>query len=307
MGAGSTRALADVNEHQVHIHINLDVPVVKLQQALGRVLSLTAYALHCNDVATSTSFALPASTFELHLGVPVDWTPAQARQDAANWHLACGLRDAVEFVNLFLDEVNKALSGWQLAIRSARAESVTLSDMKRAIDDQPAHFHKLGMPDKIRAITSEYNFSTDDVLTHHVLSINAARRCLVHRFGLVGSMDSTRDGVLSVTWQRLAVSIAGPSGERIVIPPAIASGGELVRMVTQQQAKTFALGSQVSFTQQEFAELLWTFLSFGLSTLERLKHYASVHGLTINEASAAAIHPQAEAGDAGGSPVEPLQ
>jgi hypothetical protein len=223
---------------------------------------------------------LPGTSISLSFAGPNPWPIEEAREGFQHWVLGNGLRNASEAISGFLEAARAVLAVWQVAIRN-RTESITDVDLHEATVNQQRRFHRLGLPDKITNLKKTYSLSLDPDLVTHLQSINAARNCLVHRRGIVQELDLNEDGALRVSWRRLALVIAGADGEREYFPGVIVAPGERVGVSQRDASKSFPLGTAITFSVQEFADVCWSLVLFCTSTTECIADWGRAHGYTL--------------------------
>jgi hypothetical protein len=118
-----------------------------------------------------------------------------------------------------------------------------------------------------------------------VLSINAARNCLVHRGGAVGPVDVDDNGKLVVRWTRFAVFVRDSVGEREVVPPAKVEAGGEISIRNMQTERVFSLGQSIGFSVQEFSDLCWTLFLFASSASKIVEKYGRARGIHFKDSS----------------------
>jgi hypothetical protein len=137
---------------------------------------------------------------------------------------------------------------------------------KEIVAEAPKYDH-LRLPDKLSYLERRYGFVRPE-LTAHILSLNAARNCLTHRAGVVGTKDvkdPTENG-LTVRWRRLRGEIVEPSGARKPVTlGAFVEAGSQIEVGFEEVSKSFLLGSRVEFTSTEFADICLTFSIFAIA------------------------------------------
>ena len=174
----------------------------------------------------------------------------------------------------------RVLAAWQLALRS-RSGSISGAEWHKITVSQQRSFDKGGLPDKIKDLQKAYSLALDPDLAGHLLSINRARNCLVHRGGIVQDDDLNEDGVLRVSWRRLALVIRGPGSERDGFPGARFEADESLVVANRDVSKGFPLGTAISFSVQEFADVCWSLFLLALSTVKLAEDWTREHGITL--------------------------
>lgn len=265
---------------RLQININLGALLGQLQHAMQRTIHLAALGLNaplvspkktCNcqaQVSVYTSQALPRGplkrrgrAFSIGYLVTPYAMPLKPSVDSSKRHARC-LR----------------CGNWGSGIDPRRSP---VADWHEAAVSQRRRFHRLGLPDKITYLQETYRLALDPDLVRHLRSINAARNCLVHRRGIVQGDDLNEDGALRVSWRRLVFVINGADGERKCFPGSIVEAGESVCVSNRDVSKVFPLGTAISFSVQEFADVCWSLFLFGNSTTKLIEDWARAHGYEL--------------------------
>jgi hypothetical protein len=169
-----------------------------------------------------------------------------------SWILISLFRDSVEVVSRFLEDVRELCAIHALL----GPATITGEEWNEKVVIPAAAFHRLGLPDKITRLKSEYGVSVADNFTSEVLSVNQARNCLVHRQGVVSSRDTNAGDTLAMSWRCFEIRARNASGERVVTPDNMffAKGTE-VGLAVAVREKVFAIGERISFSPQEVNEI----------------------------------------------------
>lgn len=258
-------------EYSITLHVNLAAVTSHLQRVLQGTIDLTSFGLMAAERAQNEEgLKWPGAWFQLSTAgnEALDFDGASA--DFKQWVVAAGLRDGIEAVGYFLEEVRKVCAAWSFSGRPSILGEEWISKMER----EPKKFHRLGLPDKMEFLRKDYGadaFLPDSA--DEVLSINDARNCLVHRRGIVADRDLNMPDGLLVRWRKVELVVRGPGGERVIVPPATINAGEALAGREGKASKLFRLGESVSFSPQEFAEMCWTLLWFGKTIVQRLEAY----------------------------------
>lgn len=249
---------------------------VKLQHLLDGVSVLEAGAsvVTEDEVSENRSFISFSPASKSRLPFP------QAKEIANDWLLRAFLRDSIEITGLFLDE---CLSVCAL-IRLAAKGKVHGSEVNHALADLPRRHHKLHFPEKLSLL--ERDFGVRSPVTSHVLSLNRARTCVVHRLGVVSPLDLTEENELVVTWRTTQlVAREIESGKELVLNRSglLIENDSMVNVKFIELEKRFALGEQIRLTPFEVYSCIVTLWAFGTSTAEAIERLA--HSLKLDHSS----------------------
>jgi hypothetical protein len=277
-------------EYQVKARIDLRALIDGLHRAVLRSYDIVAFGLQAADTAPVGELQLPGAFF--HMGDPnsPDRTWETAKAAFKTWVLGAGLRDCVEAVGALLEEGRKVCAFWSFG--PGRVQ-VTGEEWNRRVVQGARRFHRLGLPDKIETLKKTYDPSIAPATTEHVLSINAARNCLVHRGGVVTDLDvTTPEGQakgLMVRWVKMQLLFIDEDGERPINGPVDVKKGQRIGVRSAAEAsKFFPLGEAVTFTTQEFSELAYTFSLFGQQLAVNLEQYGRSKGVRFETPAEAA-------------------
>jgi hypothetical protein len=265
-----------VVERHLDIHLDLGAVLAQLQRALQRSVDLVSFGLHAAETAANGSLALPGVYFHVAAASDAALNFDQAKQEFPPWLVGHGLRDSIEAVGLFLEEVRKVCAVWSLSNETTGAKW-----MARMVEETKK-FHRRGLPEKLTFLEKEYGLAIPP-LKDQILSINAARNCIVHRRGIVHDQDANSPKGLRVQWRKYKMFVDGPSGRREIVPPAMVEGGERLVLIEGDAEKVFAKGNIVGFSAQEFSEICWSLLSFGIVTIKNLEAHGRAKGMSFDQ------------------------
>jgi hypothetical protein len=269
----------------IHFNVDLRALVGRVQNRLivtNRMMSIGLNA------PISPSHEIPGVNLQMSFGVP-KWTPGQTAEGWKIWMLRNGFRDVAEGIAALLDEVQSTLSIWDLFVVQ-RERTVKGDDLNKIIIRTGKAFHRSGLPDKIETLKSLYHFILEPEYQRDILSINKARNCLVHRGGLVSTLDTGKDPHLTVSWTTLAtIAISDENGkETEVVSGQVVEGPAKIAMRHVKREKTFAVGQHLSFSANEFSEICVCVFRLALWCSEHLENYARAKGFTFDNDAAKA-------------------
>jgi len=246
----------------IQVGINLNGLRGRLARSLQRTMLLVAAGLQNLDKLDPEFLDLPTD-FKLQLDPSLRWTDEQARVNYSEWVLSNGFRDAIESIGSILEETHQVLSIWELCEPGQNRFTLSGSDWNDVIVDGGIKFHRLGLPDKLKHITISHSLFLDEQLLCHLLSINIARNCLVHRNGVVTKRDLTSETELKVTWRKMSLFLKDEDGEKPLQIGEHVEKDSMVCMRFVDVEKSFALGEKIVFSVEEFAEVCWSLFYSG--------------------------------------------
>ena len=240
-----------------------------LRGAVQRSIDLVAFGLHAADNADVQELTIP----DVSVQVTVDHrrlSPEEARSEFRAWVVGGGIRDCVDAIGPALEWARKELVMWSQPGAVGRKEDGRLNlevQMPGATwnDDiigGASAFDRLTLPDKLlrlEALGMGRPAFVDDIL-----SLNAARNCLVHRLGVVGPVDvkSAPDLPFNVTWRRMQLTATGEEGTHEIGPGSVVVAEEQVRIAIVAVEREFALGDHVEFSVEDYSQIALTFQFF---------------------------------------------
>jgi hypothetical protein len=248
----------------LRITLNLDSPVGQLQRAVMRIVDLVSFGLSATQqVELAEPPRLPDVFLQLQLGsrLPLEKLPAEF----GIWTLGSGLRDMIEALEPFLDEVWKI--SWALKTHAGGPGGPMSKDELFGIledhDKRYAEFREFSVSKKLSLILEEEPTLLSRERKIALFSIIGLRNCLVHRRGVVGPRDCDAEGVMTVTWQETRALIEYEDGsiEPLYVGMVTEQAGTVIFKRSWKETK-FQLGDQVRFETQDFADIALT-LFFG--------------------------------------------
>ncbi len=269
-----------------HLHIRINTGALQGQYLiqLQRLL----------DVLTLTFAGTETVTVEAYLNhkrfqnfYPADkhrFDFSNAKVETENWLIRSFLKDAIELTNTFLEECRAICALYRLhALAPATGE-----DFNRIFDEERKRFNRLGLPDKLKELSGEFEVSSP--LESHILSINRARNCLVHRLGIVTDRDIDDTGELVITWRTTQFSATNPDGsQRIILdkPGMLVQEGWTIKVSILDQKKSFKLGDTIKLTYDELYNSVMTFFVFATSIVKSIEEYSAKLGIPNIQAQSA--------------------
>lgn len=258
------------NSRTVNISINVDNLIATLNRQLQVVIDNVAAGLYyvdtCDWAKMTKGSALddvhwepkllpmPGATFPFYSAPQVPDSEVLKKR-YRTWVLTSGFRDAIELASGFLDRIRPICALLKLA--GVRVPKPT--NLQNVMSADESKFKKYGLPRRIEYFKEKCGLKCNPDHTQAILSINGARNCLVHRYGLVTEKDADRGGKLRIAWRRPRLFAKDKDGkERDMIPPCRLEPGEPLLMSFSTMSRSFNVGETISFTPQEFCEICFT-------------------------------------------------
>lgn len=203
-----------------------------------------------------------------------------ARAEAQDWLLRGFLRDAIEVTGLFLDECLQVCEVFPLAAKG----TAKAADVQRVFNDLPRTNHKLHFPQKLEKLERQFGVTTR--FNANVLSLNKARTCVVHRLGLVSSLDVDDTGTLKITFQHAKFVARGQeTGQELVIdrPGIVTTEDSMLELHFVDSERQFQVGDRVSLQAHELYDTIITLWRFGLTAAQALEAYGRALGIQFQQ------------------------
>jgi len=226
----------------IYININLDSLLGELQQSLQRVICLAGAGLQNIDVIDSKKLYVPTNRIQFIISKSINWDDQTAKDEYLQWVLTNSFRDSIESLSMFLESVHEVLSYWALNEKQNKGMQLTGEDWNSIVNKDPQKFHRLGFPDKIEHIKNEHSFIFDECLSNHIISINKARNCFVHRGGIVSHKDLTNERTLTISYRRMAMFLQKEDGLTDLVIGMVAEKDSVIVVRNQDEEISFELG-----------------------------------------------------------------
>ncbi len=189
--------------------IDLDKVLEKGRLAVRRAYIFLGLGYHASNDESLTEFQLPG-LFQ-HTVVP-DIDDEQIirkfREEFGKWVVGNGLRELVEGIESFLDEIYWLCEVLNV-VQNGRVEE-DAPDKKKI-----GTFQEKGIAKKLKMLVDEHGIQTSTA--HCFPSLTQARHCLTHRRGIVSQRDVTDDDKLVLRWKTLQLLIRTKEGEEFEI------------------------------------------------------------------------------------------
>jgi hypothetical protein len=173
------------------------------------------------------------------------------KKEFSYWIIGNGLREVIETFGIFLDKLHHGC----FLLRDTKLNG---GASPQAVQTAVKKFHLAGIRAKLATLKDEFQIEPSNL--DSLFSINKARRCLTHRGGIVGQLDTGEDEKLHLKWRGMEMFVKTPDGEEItLIPgglsePLLLKDGGHVLMRFPERTKTFSRGEQLLLTPADLTE-----------------------------------------------------
>jgi hypothetical protein len=263
------------------LRISLAALQAKPLRKLQRIIDVVRFTKAGASLVLADHYP-PQDFFTLNPSNNTQLSLEDARATARDWVVLHALRDAIEAVAVFLEDVRLLAAVYQLSAKS----EIKGSEWNAVFaDGRP--FHRLGLPDKINRIRSAYGIESD--FDSHVLSLNVARNCIVHRGGVVTPLDLNEQGELQITFAQFVIMATRPDGSSIeVTEPGVFEAGTSLGVRIGPRTKTIHLGEQIVLTYDELQFAVFTHQNYVNNMTASLQKYAEALGVKFTSPMPAA-------------------
>jgi hypothetical protein len=258
-------AAVESTPKEVRVTVNLEVLLGKLQISLQRLIDFVAIGLAGARRVEKSDYEEPKEFASLQVAAENRLPFATARDEFITWCLKNSFTDAVDLVSSFLEESRMVGALYSLGGRCSGA------DWKRAMNSEKKQFHELGFPAKIKFLREKYAISSN--FENHVLSLNRARNCLVHRLGVVSEKDVDATGYLTLTWHSVNLLLIDNSTReetRLTKPTRVESESTLAARIGPHR-RQLKVGDRILFDQDEHKHTMLTFYTFALQIVQAIE------------------------------------
>jgi len=191
----------------------------------------------------------------------------EAQTSFKNWIIANGLRDCAEAVHNLLDETHSACL---LLTFLANLENLTGELIEAEYCSRQQKFHRYDLGQKLRELTEKFQVTFKEDTLRCFRSLNRARNCLVHRSGIVQAADFNLYDELVVEWATYAIQRADGSEIELGQP----TNSSEIWMAKKLRMRKFQLGSNINFTNRDFAEFISNYVFLAWEVTPYIQEYA---------------------------------
>jgi hypothetical protein len=248
----------------LNVQVNLPASLAKLQIKLQRLVDLPSVGIiGVRKVDESEYQAGPfKESFQIASDGRVPFP--EVKEEFVDWCLKNSFTEAIDCMNAFLEECRLLAAMFRLGSGTA-----AVGQWDRIWNEEKTDFHWKGFPKKIKILREEFRIQSD--FENHVLTLNQARNCLVHRLGTVGSEDITEGGKLVVKWFAIRTLVID---KVTLVETPIAEQEEPTKNESNVVSriglfeKRFAIGERIRLSPSELAYTMYTFYRFALELLQ---------------------------------------
>lgn len=255
----------EANPKEVKIKVNLPAVLRQMQVQLQRLSDLVTIGLAGALKVAKTDYDVAPEFMSLQIASNERMPFEAARDDFQAWCLKNSFKEAIDLVSAFLEECRTVATLFRLAGRCSGA------DWNRGLVTEKQKFHDFGFPRKIEHLRKQFGVASK--LEAHVLSLNRARNCLVHRLGVVSEKDVDASGKLVMTWHSLSLIIVDNATkvETAVTQPTLIESESTLQARIGPHQREFAVGERIQLSHHEHSSTILTYYVFALEIVQALE------------------------------------
>jgi len=256
---------AEPKPTEINIAVNLPALLGQLQVRLQRLNDLVRIGLAGAAKVEENDYRESAPFASLQIASDKRMSLRKAREEFQTWCLKNSFTEAVDLVSAFLEECRTIAALYRLNGRCSGA------DWNRAYLQDRKKFHEMGFPAKIQHLRKQFGIASK--FEAHVLSLNRARNCLVHRLGIVSAKDVDTTRRLIVTWHSLNLIVVdnATKHETVLSQPMVIESESTLAARIGPHRREFAIGERILFDQDEHRHTALTFYVFALEIVQALE------------------------------------
>jgi hypothetical protein len=261
-------------ELQVQVRISLVEMRDQARARLQRIMDVLRFSRAASIVLSEEEFQSQLDFFSLAPAANLALGFEDARKEADQWTRLHCLRDAIDVVGAFLEDAYRACRLYSLA----KTEGATYADLQ-SVDGACRTFHSLGLPKKVAALKREFGVESD--FDSHIISLNDARNCLVHRLGIVTERETRTNSDFWVRWMEIGVEATSPDGAEVVAvesPQRFAEGWS-VALVVRPKERVYKLGERLDLSYRELLGAIFSHQNYVNNLTTSVENYARSLGI----------------------------
>jgi hypothetical protein len=165
----------------VTVNINLPAALAKLEGHLQHLVDLVSIGVTGVRKVEEAEYKVSPFAASQQLAEPLPYS--QVREEYLNWSLKNAFAEAIDRIGEFLEECRVLTALYGLGSTAVNGE-----DWNRIWTTEREAFNWKSFPKKIEHLREKCGATFQ--FEEHVLTLNQARNCLVHRLGVISEKDS---------------------------------------------------------------------------------------------------------------------
>lgn len=248
----------------VTINVNLPAALAKLDRDLQRLVDLVEIGVTGVRKVEEAEYKISPFVAAQQLHEPIPFS--EVKDEHLLWCLKNAFTGAIDRIGEFLEECRVLGNLYRLGPTTISGE-----DWLRIGTSERRQFDGKGFPDKIEYLRQEFDATSQ--FEGHILTLNQARNCLVHRLGVVSQKDVKGKEFFTIRWHAMRiVVIDSVTGEETLLPQLTPTKNEsTVNLRVGPVEKQFRVGDRIRLSPDELNYTMWTFRSFALEILQAIE------------------------------------
>lgn len=279
-----------MEDERIHIRIDLAGIPSAAQRLLQAATYMVAIGLNSKQYINDEAMEIPDVRQRSNFNASSPWSIPEAAGEWGAWVLRNGFRDISEAISGMLENTHAVLSYWSLMKNQAEVGRLVGDDWNEMVVRRQGSFHRKTLPQKMDFLEKHYGFMFPQEHVDRLKSLNAARNCLVHRYGVVTSDDILpEENGLTLRWNTLVTYVEREGNLTEVVPPMVIEGGSTLKVMLSERNKTFLLGEHIHVSAEEFGEISMGFFQLSVVCAQLLKEHGMRMGISFNQSASESV------------------
>jgi len=265
-GAGDT---GDSPSQHVNVSINLLAALGKFLVQLQRLADFVSIGVTGVEKVEEADYKSSPFSYSFQVAGEHRIPYPQIKEEFANWCIKNSFTEAIDILSMFLEECRLLAALYTLGSGTVSGEQ-----WNQVWVEERSKFHRLSFPDKIKQLKTKYGVQSQ--FEEFVLSLNGARRCLIHRLGYVGPEDTKGSDYLAVKWHGIEFYTRDKvTGEEtpVALQKPTEHESELI-LRSGPIEKQFRLAERIKLSPTELFHTIRTFHLFAVELLQAVERMA---------------------------------
>jgi hypothetical protein len=248
----------------VTVTTNLPASLAKLESHLQHLVDVVSIGVIGVQKVEEAEYKVSPFAAAQQLAEPLSY--AEAKEEHLYWSLKSAFTEAIDRIGEFLEECRVLAVLYRLGSTTINGEG-----WNRIWTTEREAFDRKPFPAKIEYLREQCG--TNFQFEEHVLTLNQARNCLVHRLGVVSEKDSKGKELFTIKWHSIRfVIIDCVTGEETFVPQLTPTKNEsTLNLRIGPIEKSFHVGDRLRLSPEELNYTMWTFRSFALELLQAIE------------------------------------
>ena len=219
-----------------------------------------------NNLNEDPEYLMGEDEFMFHKPFLIQMPLEESKKFFKTWIIKKGFEDLIKAVTFLLIDVCKVLNKKQKLVAKQPETWEEVQEILNSLEHNLSKEHYPALIERIKPYLTEPLSYIDEIN-----SINRVRRCLVHRDGIITSIDFTTNlDYLQLKWVYNKLYYQEREIKKPFVPFTIITANGSIIMEEDKKEMIFSEGQQVMFDYQVFNEFIWTVFRFGEDLIYKL-------------------------------------